>query len=185
MDKKWTKLRKFKSKCKLSLILLTLTDLFVHHLRPVDSAYVLGRMEVDGTSEGVNQGTSPTPQLQQQQPQSLPQPQPAKEGQLGLNLGSSYKQCSISRSTASTMTVTEIKNGMCVTAAHGAPKIGMHFVLLQSAKHYLPWVPGAAPHSQFGKADSAHFHRPKFRALSQWRKRKLYRYPEIGKRVTK
>jgi hypothetical protein len=50
--------------------------------------------------------------------------QPHKETTSGLNLGNSYKQCSISRSAASTMTVTEIKNGVCVTSATGAPKIG-------------------------------------------------------------
>jgi hypothetical protein len=42
----------------------------------------------------------------------------------GLDLGSGYKQCSVSRAAANTMNVTEIKNGLCITAATGAPKIG-------------------------------------------------------------
>jgi hypothetical protein len=42
----------------------------------------------------------------------------------GLDLGSVYKQCSIARSAASTMSVTEISNGLCVTAPASTPKIG-------------------------------------------------------------
>jgi hypothetical protein len=42
----------------------------------------------------------------------------------GLDLGSVYKQCSVARSAASTMSVTEISNGLCVTAPANTPKIG-------------------------------------------------------------
>jgi hypothetical protein len=58
-----------------------------------------------------------------QPPSNAPQSKESETYQ-GLDLGSGYKQCSVSRAAANTMNVTEIKNGVCVTAATGAPKIG-------------------------------------------------------------
>jgi hypothetical protein len=59
----------------------------------------------------------------------MPPPAPSAAGDKntpaqGLDLGSVYKQCSIARSAASTMSVTEISNGLCVTAPASTPKIG-------------------------------------------------------------
>jgi hypothetical protein len=47
-----------------------------------------------------------------------------KENNVSLNLGNIYRQCSLSRIAANTMSVTEIKSGNCVTSAVSTPPIG-------------------------------------------------------------
>jgi hypothetical protein len=46
------------------------------------------------------------------------------ENNMGLDLGSIYRQCSISRSAANTMSVTEVKNGTSTTSVTATPHIG-------------------------------------------------------------
>jgi hypothetical protein len=46
------------------------------------------------------------------------------ENNMGLDLGATYKQCSISRSAANTMSVTEIRSGNSTTSVHATPHIG-------------------------------------------------------------
>jgi hypothetical protein len=74
-----------------------------------------------GTSSG---GNSQQPQ-QQQPPQEQAQPQPQEmTANPGIDLGSIYTQCSLSRSAANTVSVTEIKDGVVSTTAATATPIG-------------------------------------------------------------
>jgi hypothetical protein len=80
----------------------------------------------EGDRGGPDTQTVPVPDPAGGNTSSSTATQPPKEieNTIGLNLGSTYKQCSTSRAAANTMTVTEIKDGVCQTAATGAPKIG-------------------------------------------------------------